>query len=84
VTNFTESNDYFTKSYGIKQGATMEIVQRKIYNLQSSANYLFKYYCVNQLGHLSDSQTINFTSLNYGAYLMKIEVVLRGNLTYRL
>lgn len=83
VTNFTETNDYFTKSYGIKQGATMEVVQRKIYNLQSSTNYLFKYYCVNQLGHISDGQTINFTSLNYGAYLMKVEVVLRGNLTYQ-
>lgn len=61
----------------------MEIVPRKIYNLQSGTTYLFKYYCVNQLGHLSDGQTINFTSLNYGAYLMKVEVSLRGNLTYQ-
>lgn len=47
-------------------------------------NYLFKYFCVNQLGHISDSQSINFTSANYGAYLMKVEVTFRGAITYKL
>jgi len=37
---------------------------------------------VNQLGHVSDSQSINFTSSNYGAYLMKVEITFRGAITY--
>ena len=71
-TNFTESDDYFQKVYGIKQGTTMQVIPKVIYNLQSNANYLFKYFCMNQLGHISDSQSISFTSANYGAYLMKV------------
>lgn len=72
TTNFTEPNDYYGKVYGIKQGSTMQVIAKKLYNLQSNTNYLFKYFCVNQLGHVSDSQSINFTTLNYGAYLMKV------------
>lgn len=72
VTNYTEANDFFTKSYGFMQGQAGDNVQRKIYNVQSGSNYLFKYYCMNPLGHLSDAQSVTFTSLNYGAYLMKV------------
>jgi hypothetical protein len=72
VTNFTEVNDHYGKVYGFRQGSTMQVVSQTLYNLQSNTNYIFKYYCVNQLGHVSDSQSINFTTLNYGAYLMKV------------
>lgn len=72
LTNFTESNDYYQKVYGVRQATTMQVVTKKLYNLQSNTNYLFKYFCINQLGQISDSQSINFTSANYGAYLMKV------------
>jgi hypothetical protein len=81
-TNFSEANDYFAKVYGIRQGTTMQVITKTLYHLQSNTNYLFKYFCVNQLGHISDSQSINFTSANYGAYLMKVEVTFRGSITY--
>lgn len=81
-TNFSEANDYFAKVYGIRQGTTMQVITKTLYQLQSNTNYLFKYFCVNQLGHISDSQSINFTSANYGAYLMKVEVTFRGSITY--
>lgn len=82
LTNFSEANDYYAKVYGIRQGTTMQVITKTLYNLQSNTNYLFKYFCVNQLGHISDSQSINFTSANYGAYLMKVEVTFRGSITY--
>lgn len=58
--------------YGINPVSTMQVLTKTLYNLKSSTNYIFKYYCQNQLGYISDSQSINFTSLNYGAYLMKV------------
>jgi hypothetical protein len=61
----------------------MQLISKTLYNLQSNVNYIFKYFCVNQLGHVSDSQSINFTSLNYGAYLMKVEITFRGSITYQ-
>lgn len=82
ATNFTESNDFYGKVYGIKQGSMMQVVSKKLYNLQSNTNYIFKYFCINQLGHTSDSQSINFTTLNYGAYLMKVEITFRGSINY--
>lgn len=82
LTNFSEANDYYAKVYGIRQGTTMQVISKTLYNLQSNTNYLFKYFCINQLGHISDSQSINFTSANYGAYLMKVEVTFRGSITY--
>ena len=69
--------------YGLIQGTTMQVISKTLYNLQSNVNYIFKYFCVNQLGHVSDSQNINFTSLNYGAYLMKVEITFRGSITYQ-
>ena len=82
LTNFTESNDYYGKVYGMIQGTTMQVISKTLYSLQSNVNYIFKYFCVNQLGHVSDSQSINYTSLNYGAYLMKVEITFRGSITY--
>ena len=38
---------------------------------------------MNQMGLISDGQSITFSSLNYGAYLMKVSITLRGNLTYQ-
>jgi hypothetical protein len=61
----------------------MGVITKVLYNLQSNTNYLFKYFCVNQLGRISDSQSLNFTSVNYGAYLMKIEVKFSGKITYQ-
>ena len=83
MTNFTESDDYFGRVYGMTQGSTMQVLSKSLYNLQSNVNYIFKYFCVNQLGHVSDSQSINFTSLNYGAYLMKVEITFRGSINYQ-
>ena len=60
----------------------MQVTSQTLYNLQSNVNYIFKYFCVNQVGHVSDSQSINFTSSNYGAYLMKVEITFRGSITY--
>ena len=34
------------------------------------------------MGLISDSQSVNFTSMNYGAYLMKVEVTFRGSINY--
>jgi hypothetical protein len=82
LTNFSESNDYYNQVYGIRQGSATQVIWQKLYNLQSNSNYIFKYFCVNQLGHVSDSQTINFTTLNYGAYLMSVEVTFLGSITY--
>lgn len=83
LTNFTEQNDYYGRVYGLRQGTTMQVISKTLYNLQSNVNYIFKYFCVNQLGHVSDSQSINFTTLNYGAYLMKVEITFRGPITYQ-
>lgn len=60
----------------------MQVLSKTLYNLKSNTNYIFKYYCVNQLGSISDSQSINFTSLNYGAYLMKVSITFRSSITY--
>lgn len=61
----------------------MQVISKSLYQLQSNVNYIFKYFCVNQLGHISDSQSINYTSLNYGAYLMKVEITFRGAINYK-
>lgn len=68
--------------YGVRQGTTMQVVSKTLYHLKSNTNYLFKYFCINQLGLISDSQSVNFTSMNYGAYLMKVEVTFRGSINY--
>jgi hypothetical protein len=34
------------------------------------------------MGLISDSQSVNFTSLNYGAYLMKIAITFRNSINY--
>ena len=34
------------------------------------------------MGMISDGQSITFTSLNYGAYLMKISITFRGSINY--
>ena len=60
----------------------MQVITKQVFQLQSNVNYLFRYYCVNQLRMISDSQSINFTSSNYGAYLMKVEATFRGAITY--
>jgi len=83
MTNFTESFDYFDRTYGVLQGSTMGVITKVLYNLQSSTNYLFKYFCINQLGRVSDSQSINFTTVNYGAYLMKVEMKFSNRITYQ-
>jgi len=69
--------------YGINSVSTMQVYSKTLYNLKSSTNYIFKYFCQNQLGYISDSQSINFTSLNYGAYLMKVEITFRDLITYK-
>jgi hypothetical protein len=34
------------------------------------------------MGLISDSQSVNFTSLNYGAYLMKVAITFRNSINY--
>jgi hypothetical protein len=69
--------------YGINPVSTSQVFTKTLYNLKSSTNYIFKYFCQNQRGYISDSQSINFTSLNYGAYLMKVEITFRDLITYK-
>ena len=68
--------------YGVSPVSTMQVLNKTIYNLKSNTNYIFKYFCKNQLGLISDSQSVNFTSLNYGAYLMKISITFRNSINY--
>lgn len=61
---------------------TTQTFQKTLYHLQSNAEYIFKYYCVNQMGVISDGQSLTFTSLNYGAYLMKVSITFRRGINY--
>lgn len=60
----------------------MQVLAKTLNNLKSNTNYIFKYFCKNQLGLISDSQSVNLTSLNYGAYLMKISITFRNSIKY--
>jgi len=60
----------------------MQVLNKTLYNLKSNTNYIFKYFCKNQMGLISDSQSVNFTSLNYGAYLMKVAITFRNSINY--
>lgn len=66
VTNYTESDDFYYRVYGVNYVPTPQTISKTLYGLKSNEDYIFKYFCVNQLGFFSDSQSINFTSLNYG------------------
>lgn len=81
-TNFTEQDDSSMRVYGIVPVSTMQVLSKTLYNLKSNTNYIFKYFCKNQLGLISDSQSINFTSLNYGAYQMKVSITFRASINY--
>ena len=81
-TNFTEPEDYFMKVYGLNYVATTQTFQKSVYNLKSNTQYIFKYFCINQMGIISDSQSLTFNSLNYGAYLMKVSITFRGSIDY--
>ena len=72
----------YMKVYGMNYVATTQTFQKTLYNLKSNEQYIFKYYCMNQMGIISDSQSITFNSLNYGAYLMKVSMTFRGSLDY--
>lgn len=71
------------KTYGVDVVATTQTFSKTLYNLKSNSQYIFRYYCINQLGMISDGQSVTFSSLNYGAYLMKVSITFRGNLTYQ-
>ncbi len=66
----------------MNSAATMQVLTKTLYNLKSNTNYIIKYFCTNQLGFTSDSQSINFTSLNYGAYSMKVSIAFASSITY--
>lgn len=70
------------KVYGVNYVLTTQTLPKTVYNLKSNSKYIFKYYCVNQMGLISDGQSITFNSLNYGAYLMKVFIIFRGSITY--
>lgn len=82
LTNFTESEDIYRRVYGLNYVPTTQTFKKTVYNLKSNSQYIFKYYCVNQMGLISDGQSLTFTSLNYGAYMMKVSITFRGSLTY--
>lgn len=63
--------------------STTQTFSKNLYNLKSNSQYIFKYYCINQMGLISDGQSLTFTSLNYGAYLMKVTITFRGSITYQ-
>lgn len=69
--------------YGVTPVATSQTLNQTVFNLKSNTKYIFKYFCVNQMGVISDGQTRIFNSLNYGAYLMKVNVVFEGKLNYK-
>lgn len=83
LTNFTESEDFYMKVYGVNYVTTTQTLPKTLYNLKSNSQYIFKYYCVNQMGLISDGQSFIFNSLNYGAYLMKVSIIFRGSITYQ-
>ena len=68
--------------YGMNYVATTQTFSKTLYQLKSNTQYIFKYFCINQMGSISDSQSITFTSLNYGAYLMKVSITFRGSIDY--
>lgn len=82
TSNFTEADDYYKRVYGIDSVSTGQVLTKTLYNLKSNTNYIFKYFCRNQMGLISDSQSVNFTSLNYGAYLMKVSITFRNSINY--
>lgn len=81
-TNYTEEDDFFMKVYGLNSVVTTQTLEKTVYNLKSNTNYIFKYFCVNQLGLESDGQSVSFISLNYGAYLMKVSITFQGSINY--
>lgn len=83
LTNFTEPEDFYMKVYGVNYVTTTQTLPKTVYNLKSNSQYIFKYYCVNQMGLISDGQSIIFNSLNYGAYLMKVSIIFNGSITYQ-
>lgn len=83
LTNFTEPEDFYMKVYGVNYVTTTQTLPKTVYNLKSNSQYIFKYYCINQMGLISDGQSIIFNSLNYGAYLMKVSIIFNGSITYQ-
>lgn len=82
-TNFTESMDFYWEVYGVEYVSIANSqISKTVYGLKSNSNYLFKYFCVNQLSQISDGQLISFTSTDNGAYLMKILMTFTGKITY--
>lgn len=81
-TNYTEPDDFYMRVYGLNYVATTQTLSKTVYNLKSNTNYIFKYFCMNQLGQISDGQSISFLSLNYGAYLMKVSITFKGTINY--
>jgi hypothetical protein len=69
--------------YGINYVTTTQTLIKPVYNLKSNAQYIFRYFCINQMGLISDGQSITFNSLNYGAYLMKVSIIFNGSITYQ-
>lgn len=70
------------KVYGVNYVTTTQTYTKTLYNLKSNSQYIFKYYCVNQMGLISDGQSMTFNSLNYGAYLMKVSIIFNGSINY--
>ena len=71
------------KVYGVNYVTSTQTFPKTVYNLKSNSQYIFKYYCINQMGLISDGQSIIFNSLNYGAYLMKVSIIFNGSITYQ-
>lgn len=81
--NFTEPNDPYYRVYGVTYSSKANaLLSQTVNGLRSNTAYQFKYFCMDQLGRMSEGQTINFTSFNSGGYLLKLQLLFNSSLQY--
>lgn len=82
-TNFTEPNDPFYRIYGVTYSSRANaLVNQTVSGLRSNSAYQFRYFCMDQLGRVSEGQTINFTSTNSGGYLLRLQLFFNSSMQY--
>lgn len=82
-TNFTEVYDPMFRVYGVRYSALSNaLLTQTVSNLKSNSAYQFKYYCMDQIGRVSEGQTINFTSFNSNGYLLRLQIAFNSSITY--
>jgi|JI6StandDraft_1071083.scaffolds.fasta_scaffold76916_2 hypothetical protein len=82
-TNFTEPNDPYNRVYGVTYSSRANaLVNQTVSGLRSNSAYQFRYFCMDQLGRISEGQTINFTSFDSGGYLLRLQLIFNSSLQY--